>query len=343
MSGEILVDLGAYRANLDTIRSVVAPAEVMAVVKADAYGHGLAPVARAATAAGIRRLGALDVPTALELCALELGDVTPFAWLLGPTEPYRDAVDAGVELGVSTVDQLRQIADARASRPAALHLKIDTGLHRNGATEEEWPGLVSAALELERAGVARLAGVWTHISEASDEEDTEAIRRFDAAIAVVEGLGGAVPLRHLAASAASFARPDARYDLVRVGAFGYGIAPGGGIGPAELGLIPVMTLTAPVVSSDGELTVIGIGYGDGISSVAAGAVSVALGGRLWPVVGVRRSETVVAGPGRPGERATLFGPGASGEQTLQEWADAMGTIGEEIVTRLSPDIPRRHT
>ncbi len=339
---EISVDLRAYRANLDTIRATVSPAEVMAVVKANAYGHGLAPVARAAAAAGIRRLGALDITTALELRGLGLDDVALFAWLLGPTEPYREAVEAGVELGVSTVDQLRQIADARAWRPAALHLKIDTGLHRNGATAEEWPGLVSAALELERAGVARLAGVWTHISEASDEEDSAAIRRFDEAIAVAERLGATAPLRHLAASAAAFARADARYDLVRVGAFGYGIAPGGGVGPADLGLIPVMTLTAPVIPTETDRTVLGIGYGNGISSLAAGAVSVALGGRLWPVAEVRRSETVVAGPGRPGERATLFGPGASGEQTLQEWADAMGTIGEEIVTRLSPSIPRRY-
>lgn len=338
---EILVDLDAYRRNLRTVRAAVAPAEVMAVVKANAYGHGLVPLVRAAVQEGIGRLGALDIPTALEIESLGL-EVTTFAWLLGPTEPYREAVDAGVEVGVSTVEQLRQIADARSSRVAQLHLKIDTGLHRNGATAREWPDLVAAALELQRGGIARLAGVWTHISEASEEEDSAAIRRFEAAIAVVDGLGGVVPLRHLAASAASLARKEARYDLVRIGAFGYGIAPGGGIGPAELGLRPAMTLTAPVLSVGENRSIIGIGYGDGISSVAAGAVSVALGGRLWPVVEVRRDETIVAGPARAGEAATLFGPGDSGEQTLQEWADAMGTIGEEIVTRLSPRIPRRY-
>lgn len=343
---EVRIDLAAYVRNLARVSTVVAPAEVMAVLKADAYGHGLIAMAQAAVSAGIRSIGSLDVQTGLALRASGVtDDVLVFAWLLSPDENFAAAVAAGIDLGVSTLAQLEAIAEAAPPARARIHLKIDTGLHRNGASISDWPALVTRAVELEGLEAIELVGVWTHIAEASEAEDTESIRRFHEAIAVAQSLGAAFEVRHLAASAASFARPDARFDLVRVGAFGYGISPGGGITARSLGLVPVMTVSAPITSALDGVARVGIGFSDGISSANAGAVSVAIDRVQYPVVAVGVDELVVEiGDAAidSGSRAVLFGDGSQGEQTLQEWADATGTIGEEIVTRLSSTLPRTY-
>jgi alanine racemase len=338
------VDLRAYRRNIDRIRTRVAPANLMAVVKADAYGHGLLPIARTAVSAGVGWIGALDLATALELRAGGIhADVAIFAWLLGPNDDFAPPIEAGIDLGVSTVEQLEAIAASGASGIARVHLKIDTGLHRNGADAADWPALVGRALELEDR--VDLVGVWTHISEASDAEDTVAIERFHEAIAVAQRLGAGFGVRHLAASAASFARADARFDVVRVGAFGYGISPGGGITPESLRLEPVLTLTAPVYAVRDGIARVAIGFGDGILGSAAGLMEVAINGTRHPIVDVEIDTLRVAigtTTVSQGDTAVLFGSGSLGEPTLQEWGDRLGTIGEEIVTRLSPRIPRRH-
>ena len=337
------IDLSAYRRNLARLAERVAPAALMAVVKADAYGHGLVPVASAAVQAGISWIGTLDIETGLELRRNGLPrDVAVFTWLLAPQEDYAAAIEAELDFGVSTIGQLEAIADAAASLRARVHLKIDTGLHRNGASAEDWPGLVARALELSDS--VELVGAWTHIAEASDADDSVAIERFAAAVAIAENLGATLIVRHLAASAAAFARADARFDLVRIGAFSYGISPGGGITSSSLGLEPVMTLTAPVTAMRDGLATVGIGFGDGIPSAAAGVLQLCIGGRLHEIVSVQLDRLTVdtrKALVRPGDTAVLFGSGTDGELTLQDWADALDTIGEEIVTRLSPRIPRR--
>ncbi|MDQ1553193.1 MAG: alanine racemase [Microbacteriaceae bacterium] len=344
MSGgtEIVVDLDAYRANLATLETAVAPAGLMAVVKADAYGHGLIPMARAAVESGITWIGALDLGTGLELRSAGIGrEISIFAWLLGPDEDYRTAINAGIDLGVSTIHQLNQVADAGARTRARLHLKIDTGLHRNGASEQEWPTLVRRALELEREGIAEVYAAWTHIAEASDDEDSEAISRFDGAVATAEALGARFSLRHLAASAAGLLRSDSRFDLVRMGAFTFGISPGGGIAPDELGLVPVMTLSSHAVEGPDGSIVLPIGFGDGLSSVVAGRVGVATANGRRPIESVGLDFVQVDGLA-VGDRVVFFGNGAAGEPTLQEWADSTGTIGEEIVTRLGKHLYRSY-
>lgn len=337
------IDLSAYRRNLARLAERVAPAALMAVVKADAYGHGLVPVANAAVEAGVAWIGALDIETGLELRENGIPrDIALFTWLLGPSEDYAAAIDAELDFGVSTLGQLNAIAQAGSSRRARVHLKIDTGLHRNGASVEQWPALVARALAL--SDNIDLIGAWTHIAEASDDDDDVAIERFRSAITIAEELGASISVRHLAASAAAFSRADARFDLVRIGAFSYGISPGDGVTPSSLWLEPVMTLTAPVVAVRDGLATVGIGYGDGIPSSAAGKLQVSMDGELHEIVSVQldrltvdTSEALV----RPGDTIVLFGSGADGEPTLQEWADELGTIGEEIVTRLSPRIRRR--
>lgn len=348
------IDLGALRRNIDTLTTRIAPARLMVMVKANAYGHGLVPVATAAVASGVRLLGVLDAESGLSLRSSGVGsEVRLFAWLFGPEENYRELVDADIDLGISHLHQLERIARSGAGAPARLHLKIDTGLHRNGASVEEWPGLVTRALELQAAGVVELVGGWTHISEASDEDDSIAIDRFHAAIGVADRLGARFSLLHLAASAAGFTRADSRFDAVRVGAFCYGVAPGEGVGPADIGIEPVMTLSAPVVSviadvaaeGDREIARVAIGFVDGIPSQAAGRVEIAIDGARFPVVRVSAAflEADVTGTTvGAGATAVIFGSGVSGEPTLQEWADALGTIGEELVVRLSPRLQRHY-
>jgi alanine racemase len=337
------IDLSAYRRNLARLAERVAPAALMAVVKADAYGHGLVPVARAAVEAGISWLGSLDIDSGLELRESGIPrDIAVFTWLLSPDEDYATAIEAELDFGVSTLGQLDAIARVGASRRARVHLKIDTGLHRNGASIEQWPALVARALALDDS--IDLVGIWTHIAEASEDDDSVAIERFHWAVGIAEGLGANVPVRHLAASAAAFSRADARFDVVRIGAFSYGISPGGGVTPSSLRLEPVMTLTAPVTSVlDGQATV-DIGYGDGIPSSAAGTIQVSIHGTLHEILSVQLDRLIVDTAHtlvRPGDTVVLFGSGADGESTLQEWADELGTIGEEIVTRLNPRIRRR--
>ena len=337
------IDLDAYRANLRLIRERVAPAQTMVVVKNDAYGHGLDAIIETAVAEGVRFVGVLDAAVGVTLRRTGLApDVRLFAWLFGPDEDYGEAVAAGVELGVSSVEQLeRVLRTARGSVPI-VHAKIDTGLGRAGARPEDWPSLVSAIETATAAGTVVFAGVWTHIAEASDDEDTASITAFEHAVAQVSPYRRAGLVRHLAASAASFARADSRFDVVRVGAFGYGIAPGDGVSPSSLGITPVMSLRARVLGhTDAGHAVLAIGAVDGLLT-RPGPLEATVGGRRVPV-SIGLNETHVHEPLPVGAVVTLFGREERGEPTLQDWADALGTIGEEIVVRLTPAIERRYS
>ena len=348
---EATIDLDALTRNIRRVVERISPAALMAVVKADAYGHGALPVAQTAVAEGVTWLGVLDAQTGLQLRQEGISrDVRMFAWLFSPEEEYASLIDADIDLGISHLHQLERVATARVSRSARLHLKIDTGLHRNGSTPEHWPALVTRALELQAAGHVEVYGVWTHIGEASEAEDSLAIARFDTAIRVAEALGADIRVRHLAASAAGYARADARFDLVRTGAFLYGIAPGDAVGPAEIGIEPVMTLTSRVtrVTTDGPRmrAVIAGGWLDGIPANAGNLVNVAIAGRRHSLTSVTATETECDTHGHPvqvGDVVTFFGSGVSGEEDLQQWADALGTIGEEIVVRIPRLVPRRYT
>lgn len=336
------VDLAAIEHNLAVVRGRVAPAELLAVVKDDAYGHGLEPVVRTLAANGVTRFGALDPETAMRVRDLA-PETSVFAWLIDTHDDLDALIEAGTQIGVTDEGSLERVAAPPGV--AEVHLKFDSGLSRAGVRPEQWRGFVARAAELESAGRLRVVGVWTHISEASDDEDTASISRFESAVEQARGAGLTPRVRHLAASAAAFAREDARFDQVRVGAFLYGIAPGGGIGPADLGLRPAMTLRATVLSVDEDVAAISYGGALGMLADAAGTVSVTASGVRLPVLTVHDTHSLISSVGadlRVGEPVTLFGSGDSGEQTLQEWADAMGTIGEELVTRVHPAIQRRY-
>ncbi|SEC20084.1 alanine racemase [Paramicrobacterium humi] len=329
--------------NARLVADRVSPAALAVVVKDDAYAHGLEEVVGTLRAAGVDRFGALDLATALRVRRLAPAEMI-FTWVFGENDDLRAAIDAELDLGVSYPAILERVAEAASAlgRPARVHLKIDTGLHRAGVPPREWPAFVERAAILAGQGLIDVVGVWTHISEASWDADSASIHRFHAAIAALEAAGLTPSVRHLAASAASFERADARFDMVRVGAFVYGIAPGDGIGPAQLGLRPALRLTTTVSSVDNRngarVAMIPVGGVHGLYTDAAGAVDVTISGRRHRVraVGSTRSEIDVTGTGIvAGDEVVLFGDGSSGEAVLQEWADAMGTIGEELVIRLA--------
>lgn len=352
------ISRGALGRNIDALRATVHPARLMVVVKADAYGHGALTVAEVAMAHGITDLGALDLDTALRLRAAGVPvDVRVLAWLYPGDAEFDAAIEHRIDLGVSRLGELERAVAAVERRRAAgdtdaraaVHLKLDTGLHRNGATADEWPTLVAAVATAERAGLVIARGVWTHIAEASEDEDTAALRRFERGVELAREAGLHSIERHLAASSAGLRRADVRLDMVRMGGHCWGIPSFDGVTPADIGLEPVMALTAPVIGprealvSATRVSAIAAGYGDGVPREAAGHVSVAVDGVRYPIVAVERDELLVADPdGRlaTSQTAVLFGTGSAGEQTVREWGDAIGTLGDEITARIAARVPR---
>jgi alanine racemase len=347
---ELRIHLPAFRHNVATLAAIAAPARTMLAVKADAYGHGMLPVARAALDAGADSLAVLEVPAALELRAAGI-DVPLFAWLHGAETDFRAAIAHRVDLGVSSRDELRRIVDAAEQGRAAVHLKIDTGLHRNGASAEEWPALVADALTARDAGRVRIAGLWSHLADASAEADAAALAEFERAVAVAGELG--VPLDgperallHLAASSAGIREPEARFDLVRFGIAAYGVSPFDDVDGPGLGLRGTMTLRAEVVEVDDDRAVLDVGAADGIPPSVLGpsgsGAEVLLGGRRARILDVDVDTlTVETVPGvASGDLALVYGPGDAGEPTVEQWAAWAGTIGDEILARASRRVTR---
>ncbi|MDO9397671.1 MAG: alanine racemase [Herbiconiux sp.] len=359
---EAVIDLDAFRHNVRVLSDLARPAETMLAVKADAYGHGMVPLARAALESGATSLAVLDIPAALALRAA--GITAPiFAWMHDPDALFGEAAEADIDLGISAVWQLDAIAAAGASRAPRVHLKIDTGLSRNGATEADWPALVTAALEHDRRGAVRLHAAWSHLADASPEDDAAALARLRRAVEVAEGLGARFALLHLAASSAGIREPEARLDLVRFGIAAYGISPFDDETARDLGLRPVMTLRAAVASvkrvpagqgvsygftyrtpAETTLALVPLGYADGIPRIASGRGEVWIGGRRHPIAGRIAMDQFVVDVGdtpvAPGDEVVVFGEGDRGEPTAEEWAGFAETIGDEIVARVGPRVPR---
>ncbi|BDZ55543.1 alanine racemase [Agromyces marinus] len=364
---EAVIDLDAIRANVAHLAATVAPASVMAVVKADAYGHGAAPVARAALEGGADWLGVADIDEALAL--RDAGIEAPvLAWLHDPDARYDGAIAQRVDLGVSSIAQLEAMADAaaRAGRPANLHLKLDTGLSRNGILRTEWDAAVARAAALEAEGRIRVRGLFSHLANTSPVDDRDQLAAFLDGVAAAERAGVVPDVRHLAASAGALRVPETRLDLVRIGIGVYGLPPfGDGTTAADLGLRPAMTLRGRVAavrhveSGTGvsygytwraprptTLALVPLGYADGIPRHASGRGEVVIGGRRHRVAGRVAMDQFVVDVGDAdvavGDEVVLFGDPADGVPSADDWADAAGTIGYEIVTRIGPRVPRTH-
>jgi alanine racemase len=338
----IEVDLEAFRHNVRLLSGLVAPARTMLAVKANAYGHGLVRLAKAALESGADSLAVLEVPAAL---AVRRAGITAqvFAWLHGPETDFVSAIEFDVDLGVSALWQLELIVAAPKGKPARIHLKVDTGLHRNGASPAQWPALVSAAVAAERDGSVVVEALWSHLADASPEDDAEALARFHEAVAVAAALGCRPPLLHLAASSAGIREPETRLGLVRFGIAAYGISPFDDESGARLGLRPVMAMRAPVSALLRGVATVALGSADGIQVPAIGKAQVAIRGGRYPITAldvdsltVDVSHSAVA----VGDDVTIFGPGDDGEATAEDWAVWGGTIGDEIVARASERLPR---
>jgi len=362
---EVRIDLDAIRDNVAMLRASTT-AEVMAVVKGDGYGHGMLPVARAALAGGATWLGVCTLGEALQL---RRGGITApvLAWLLAPGLPLHEGVAADVDLNAASLGQLDELIAAarRTQRRARAHLKLDTGLARGGTTSAEWPALLEAAAKAQAEGEVEVVGIWSHFAYA-DEPGHETIDHqlavFAEGLAVAERYGIEPRYRHIANSAATLTRPDTHYDLVRPGIAVYGLSPLPGGQPA--GLRPAMTararvsLTKRVPAGKGvsyghtyvtpretTLAQVPVGYADGVPRHASNVGPVSLGGKTRTIAGRVCMDQIILDcgddPVAAGDVATLFGSGDNGTPTATDWANAIGTINYEIVTRFgSPRVPR---
>jgi alanine racemase len=348
-SAHLTVDLAAVAANTRLLAS--RSASLMAVVKADGFGHGAVTVARVALANGASWLGVTSVEEALALRSAGL-TAPLLSWLNPVDADFVGAIAQYVDVAVPSLEHLTAVARAGATtrRTPLVHLYADCGLARDGSPAALWPALCRQARRLEARGHIRVVGLMGHLPSADSGDNTDGRSEFEGALAVARAAGLRPEVRHLAATSATLTDPSCRYDLSRVGAGLYGIDPTG-----TTALAGALTLTAPVVTvrqvDAGQgvgyghtwtaptatgLAQLPIGYADGIPRGSHGEVQ--LLGRRCPVVGRISMDQLVVDTGslpvRPGDTATVFGPGEAGEPTVAEWARWSGTIAHEIVTGL---------
>jgi alanine racemase len=356
---EAVVDLGAIAHNVRMLREHAGAAQLMAVVKADGYGHGATRVAHTALAAGAAELGVATIDEALALRAD--GITAPvLAWLHPPGIDFAPALQGNVEIAVSSVRQLDELLDAvrRTGAAATVTVKVDTGLNRNGVSPPQYPAVLTALRRAVADEEVRLRGLMSHMvfadQPANSINDVQA-ERFSALLAQAREQGVEFEIAHLSNSSATMSRPDLAFDMVRPGIAVYGLSPVPERG--NMGLIPAMTVKCAVTlvksiragegvsyghtwiaEQDTTVALLPIGYADGVFRSLGGRLEVLINGRRRPGVGrICMDQFLVdLGPGQvdvaEGDEAILFGPGTRGEPTAQDWADLLGTIHYEVVT-----------
>ena len=359
VNGEAVVDLGAIAHNVRILLEHAGSAQVMAVVKADGYGHGATAVARTALAAGVDELG---VATISEALALRTDGITApvLAWLHATGTVFDTAVNADVGIGITSLRQIDDLlgAVARTGRTAEVTIKVDTGLNRNGVAMGEYPAVLTALARAVADDTIRVRGIMSHLASGDEPDhplnDLQA-QRFTAMLAEARSRGVDFEVAHLSNSPSTMTRPDLGFDMVRPGIAVYGLSPIPERG--DLGLRPAMTLKCAVAmvksvragegvsyghawtaAVDTAVALLPIGYADGVYRTLSGRLAVLINGRSYNSVGrICMDQFMVdLGPGdtdvAEGDEAILFGPGTSGEPTAQNWADLLGTIHYEVVT-----------
>jgi alanine racemase len=358
-AAEAVVDLDAIAHNVRLLCEHAGSARVMAVVKADGYGHGATHVGRTALAAGAAELGVATIDEALALRRDGISGPV-MAWLHPPRTDFAPALRADVQVAVSSVRQLDEVLDAaeRTGRTATVTVKVDTGLNRNGVGAAEYPEMLTALRRALTEEKVRLRGIMSHLVHGDDPDnpfnDLQA-QRLTAMATQAREQGVRYEIVHLCNSPAAMTRPDLAFDMVRPGIAVYGQPPIPERG--DMGLIPAMTLKCPVAlvrsvragdgvsyghtwiaDRDTTLALLPIGYADGVFRTLSGRIDVLINGRPRRSVGrICMDQFVVdLGPGdvdvTEGDEAILFGPGTQGESTAQNWADLLGTINYEVVT-----------
>ena len=338
------VDLSAIRDNVKVLQDYAKNSEVMAVVKADAYGHGLIEVSKAARQGGA-------------------------TWLGSPNDKWQECISLDIDVSVSSIEIVSEVINAskKVGKPARVHIKVDTGLGRNGVMPDDLAELSKLLEEAKASGLIEVVAVWTHFSLA-DAPSSPTIKRqlivLDESFKYLESRGFKNLMKHAANSAATLTSPDAHFDLVRPGIAVYGITPGGELNRAsEYGLRPAMSLKAQVAliknvpaghgisysaeyvtKSNTKIALIPLGYADGIPRIAGNKGPVVAKGKKFSVAGRVCMDQFVIDIGdldiKMGEEVTLFGDVSKNEPDVEEWAKASMSIGYEIVTRLGPRVPR---
>lgn len=363
---ELIIDLDAIAKNLHTMKSKASGALALAVVKADAYGHGIIPVAKKLEAAGADYLGVADVNEALTLRGAGI-DLPILAWLHDADETFVRAVDAGIELGVANVDQLERIAKAaeQLGRVARVHLKVDTGLGRNGASASEWPTVLKTAHNLVAEGFIQVVAIFSHLSCTSEADDLKQIARFETACAEANNAGIEFELRHLVASDGLLRYPQAHYEMVRIGIALYGLSPFVENTSADFGLIPAMTAIAHITqtkrvaagegvsygylhrtTAETTLALVPIGYAEGLPRNATGKAKVLIHDKTYDINSRVAMDQFVLDVGndnvKAGDLVTIFGDPAAGVPSADDLAKACDTINYEIVTRMGGRFQRSY-
>lgn len=363
MRAEAIVDLNAIKHNVKVLKEKCGT-KLLAVVKADAYGHGLVPVAKAALDAGADYLGVALLEEAIAL--RDAGITAPIiAWLVQPGADYAAAIDRDIELSAASLKALTEIQNAKATKRPRVHLEIDTGMTRGGFLDE-W-GMIDA----HHVEGIDIVGVFSHFARADEPgelQNKSQLEKFEAAVATLHSFGYTTIIRHLSNSAATINNPSAHFDMVRTGIAMYGLSPDvTTMGTLKsLGLRPAMQLRAAlylvkavpaglpvgygateVTSRDTKLGVVTLGYADGIPRVARNA-GVWFNGRRAPIIGrISMDQFVVdLGPdsaAQSGDWVVVFGDGNLGEYTADDWGAASGSINYEIVTRIGPRVPRTYS
>lgn len=363
--GSAEINLDALRHNLAAIRSRT-PVKIAAIVKANAYGHGILPVSRTLIEAGADLLGVAQLSEALELRSQE-PDIPILTWIYAPGADLEAGFRAGLEISVGAPWAIGEVLDAarRFGGTARIHIEVDTGMSRGGFA----PGdIAEAGTMLARAvsqGLVEIAGLWSHLARADEPQCGETERqldRFNAITKELKDLGIDPEARHLANSAGTFWHPDTHLDMVRPGIALYGISPEPAIATAaELGLEPVMTLSSTVVAArkaepgtgvsyghtekTSESVMLGtvpLGYADGIPRSASSRGPVCVAGVSSRIIGrICMDQVVIELPEGTGVGDEVIFYGAGGP-TVDEWAEAAGTIGYEITTRLGRHVPRSY-
>ena len=317
------VDLAAIRHNLGVLRAAAPGALQLATVKANAYGHGLLPVARAALDGGADWLGVAQLAEAFTLrhgldeAGVARADAPILAWISTSSSDFAAAIEADIDLSVSWTWVLADICAAarQVGRPARVHVKIDTGMSRAGSTLADLPALASALRMAADDGLVDVVGAWSHMSRADDPSEAgnastaSHVRIFEEGLAILADAGVTPRIRHLSATSGILWHPEAHYDMVRAGIGLYGLSPDPAVATAEqLGLIPALELRAPLTSvkviEEGTpasyggtwvaptrrwIGLVPLGYGDGIlravSNRARVVVHTASGPFNAPIVG----------------------------------------------------------
>lgn len=353
----ISIDLEAIASNYKTLKSLTG-AKVMAIVKADAFGHGIIEVSKKLESIGVDFLATADLEEAQEIRAA--GIKSPIlAWLHGSDTDFAAAIKNDIQIGLSTVAGLEAVATSARQVPSAakVHLKVDTGLGRNGAALSDWPAVVAKAVELRDEGLVELVGVFSHLSGTSAKDDADQLSVFEKAVATAEALGAKFQLRHLAASAAALNQKQAHLDMVRVGIALYGLDPTPDLKAADFGLVPAMRVSSEVVSvkqvpaghgvsygylhktsTPSTLVLVPFGYAEGMPRIATGRASVLLNGKKYPILARIAMDQFILDVGgdqvKVGDEVVIFGNGSRSEPTAEELALAAETINYEIVTRI---------